>query len=221
VEESQGVQNPTLTLERVCAHRNETRQLVFARDAMDLLPPYPSTAYEATEAGLLILAETEFAMSQPVQLLQQVYGGDIAFSEPRVRYRTGRTLEEPYMGLRVMAPPDCVGAVVDDLRRRGATSLTKVSSRHTCEVRAIAPLGMLLGYGRELSILTRGRAQCTMWFRCYAPVDSADAAAQPGVAEREEPRPARRGSPRRRRRQVSNRRRVRFDERAFASHNLS
>lgn len=213
--------NPTLTLERVCAHRDETRQLVFARDAMDLLPPYPSTAYEATEAGLLILAETEFAMSQPVRLLQQVYGDDIALSEPRVRYRTGRTLEEPYMGVRVMTPPDCAEAVVDDLHRRGATSLTKESSRYTCEVRATAPLGMLLGYGRELSILTRGRAQCSMWFQYYAAVAAGDGEGDTGGAERDAPRAAKSDSTQRRRRGTGHQRRARLEEKPLASHDLS
>ena len=164
--------HPEYPIECTCSHRRERFQLAFARNAIELLPQREDASYVSSPQGLVVLAETEAALERPVRILRETYGDEVCIGEPKVRYRQGATLEEPYMGVRVLCAPRHFRAVRMDLEARGAEILDAEETDQFGIVRATAPLAVLLGYSCRLAELTAGRAQHTMWLSHYAPVTS-------------------------------------------------
>lgn len=158
-------------IERTCSHRTERFQLAFARTAMQLLGRHEDIAFEATRAGLTILAETELSLERPLAKLHDLYADALCVGPPLVRYRRGAVVEEPYMGLRVLCPPAQLDAVKRDLLTRGASILdTELNSRFGV-VRASAALARLIGYPRRVRDLTSEHVQLVMWVSHYAQVE--------------------------------------------------
>jgi hypothetical protein len=95
---------PHFPLEQMCSHSEEHFQLAFARSAMGIVRDQPDCKLQPTGKGLLILGETEDAMSRPVRILQSAYGARLAVGALTIRYRSGPVVEEPHMGVRVSCP---------------------------------------------------------------------------------------------------------------------
>jgi hypothetical protein len=158
-------------IERCCTHRSERFQLAFARKAVEVLPNEDSTAFEPGPGGLLIAAESEIALERPLRRLKEAYGDMVRIGPPKIRYRHGDRVEQPFMGLRVLCSPEHYEAVREDLRlRRAAIMDAEVTSRFGI-VRACAPLATLLGYPDALARITGGRGQLVMWLSHYEQLD--------------------------------------------------
>jgi len=158
-------------IERTCSHRTERFQLAFARTAMQLLGRHEDIAFEATRAGLTILAETELSLERPLAKLHDLYADALCVGPPLVRYRRGAVVEEPYMGLRVLCPPAQLDAVKRDLLTRGASILDTELNNRFGVVRASAALARLIGYPRRVRDLTSEHVQLVMWVSHYAQVE--------------------------------------------------
>jgi hypothetical protein len=104
------------SIERVCSHRSQRFQLVFALRAIELLPVGLDYAVAASQEGLIVRGETEASLERPVELLKTIYGEQLFVGELAIRYRrSGDVVEEPYMGLRVLCAPEYYDAVRADL----------------------------------------------------------------------------------------------------------
>lgn len=158
-------------IERCCTHRSERLQLAFAHKALELLPEDESTALEPSADGLLIAAESEIALERPVRRLKEAYGDMVRIGPPRIRYRHGERVEQPFMGLRVLCSPEHYEAVREDLRLRRAAVMDAEVNRRFGVVRACAPLAKLLGYPDALARITGGRGQLVMWLSHYEQLD--------------------------------------------------
>lgn len=158
-------------VERYCTHRAETFQLAFAERALELLPRDERTAFRPGRAGLTIAAETEIAMARPLRRLEELYGDEVRISPPKVRYRHGDRIEQPFMGLRVLCAPVSFEPIREDLRMRGATIMDAEVNRRFGIVRACAPLAALLGYPDALHRITGGREKLVMWLSHYEQLD--------------------------------------------------
>lgn len=159
-------------LEQKCSHSEERFQLVFARNAVEILNDQPNCRLQPTGGGLLILGETEDAVSRPIRILRSAYGDSLTVGPVTIRYREGPVVEEPHMGLRVSCPASDGDAVRRDLRRRGAIIVSQETERSLAVMRASAPLAVLLGYSDFLALHTEGRGKVAMWLSHYAPVST-------------------------------------------------
>lgn len=159
------------TIERICAHRSERFQLVFALRAIELLPLGLDYALAASQEGLIVRGETESSLDRPVELLKAIYGQQLRVDALAVRYRRrGVIIEEPCMGVRVLCAAEYYDAVKEDLiARGGALSDTEVTPR-VAVVRATVSLARLLGYSRHVHELTGGTGREVIWFSHYAPI---------------------------------------------------
>ncbi len=158
-------------IECKCSHRGERFQLAFAQAAMEIVPKDESTAFEPSRNGLTLLAETELSLERPLARLREVYGEELQVDSPLVRYRKGKHLEEPYMGVRVLCSPQQFEPVRRDLLTRRANLLdTEVNARFGV-IRAEAPLALLVGYPAKFDELTQCRGQLAMWLSHFAPVE--------------------------------------------------
>jgi predicted membrane GTPase involved in stress response len=157
-------------LEQMCSHSEQPFQLVFARNARDILRTGPDCHLEATGRGLLILGETEAAVSHPVSILKSTYGDRLSVGKLTIRYRNGAVLEEPYMRVRVSCPFRYAHAVRSNLDARGAEAISTEDERSCAVIKATAPLASLLGYSDFITHLTEGRGRVAMSFSHYAPV---------------------------------------------------
>lgn len=162
---------PEYPLERICAHRYEPFQLKFARHAQQILEHAKDVQLEATHAGLVLCAETEAALEDPIGVLREFYGSQVAIGPATIRYHRGVTLEQPYMGVRVRCGAADFAAVKADLLARGGIIVDSELTRSFGVVRVIAPLARLLGYSDHLARLTAGTGREVMWLSHYAPVE--------------------------------------------------
>ncbi len=161
---------PEFPIECRCSHRGEPLQLPFAQKAMQMLPHRAETVFEPTPQGLRVIAETEMALERPLEILRDVFGEQLHVEPPAVRYREGASLEEPHMGLRVLAAPMHFEILRNDLLLRGATIVDAEQSKHFAVLRAVAPLKKLFGYHAFVAQHTSRRGQLVMWLSHYAAV---------------------------------------------------
>jgi hypothetical protein len=155
-------------LEQICSHKSEPLQLAFARSAIPLLQTRSDRLFLARADGLVICGETEDAMESPVRTLREIYGDELNVGSLTIRNRSGPTLQEPHMGVRVSGAARYFDAIKADLLSRGAKVLDAECIGPLGIVRATAPLASLLGYPRSLATLTSGNASQVMWFSHYA-----------------------------------------------------
>ncbi len=79
-------------------------------------------------------------------------------------------LLEPMMQVEIMTPENFMGEVIGDLNSRGG-KVEQIEPRGTVQViKAIAPLSQMFGYSTALRSITQGRANFTMVFSHYDPV---------------------------------------------------
>jgi hypothetical protein len=130
------------TIERICSHRSQRVQLVFALRAIELLPAGLDFSMAASQEGLIVRGETESSLDRPVELLKAIYSEQLRIGGLAIRYRRrGDVIEEPYMGVRVL-------------------------------VRATVSLVRLLGYSQHVHDLSGGSAREVIWFSHYAPIET-------------------------------------------------
>jgi elongation factor G len=79
-------------------------------------------------------------------------------------------LIEPIMKIEVMTPSECIKSVIDDLISRRAEMVRKDVRDNTAIINAMVPLMNMLGYGKPLLLMSRGRSAFTMQFDHYAPI---------------------------------------------------
>ncbi|HEY4370214.1 MAG TPA: hypothetical protein VGN07_23485 [Steroidobacteraceae bacterium] len=122
------------------------------------------------------------ALDRPVELLRTLYGEELCIGEPTIRYRQGKDVEEPHMGVRVLCTATHFDAVRDDLAERGGVITAEVD-HSIAVVRTTVPLARLLGYAQHLAQLTAGSGRESVWLSHYAPIKvRRDTAASEAVA---------------------------------------
>ncbi|MDD5529311.1 MAG: elongation factor G [bacterium] len=102
-----------------------------------------------------------------------VDSSDIAFetaASMAVKAAIGKSnpiLLEPIMRLEIIAPPEYIGAIIDDLSARGGKilSMAGVGARHN--IFASCPMRKLFGYATAIRSATQGRAIYIMKFDSY------------------------------------------------------
>lgn len=159
-------------VERLARLASSLFQIGFARQAMRMLDPSESVAFEATQEGLLMRAHNEDVLARPAALLRDLYHDDLVLLPPQVRYITlhGRPYE-PIMVLRVRADPRYWTGVRDDLASREVTLLQEQTDSGVCALHAEAPLRRLLGYGEALAKLSEGTALHWIGLDRYNPME--------------------------------------------------
>lgn len=162
---------PEFPVERLARLTSNLFQVGFARQAIRMLEPSESAAFEAIQEGLLMRAHNEDALARPAALLRDCYRDDLVLLPPQVRYITlhGRRYE-PIMVLRVRADPRYRAGVREDLASREATLLEAHTDSGVYVLRAEAPLRRLLGYGEALAELSEGTAQHWIGLDRYGPM---------------------------------------------------
>ena len=167
----EGESHPEFPLERLCSHLYEPFQLTFARNAQQHFVAREDVEVVASHQGLTIRGETEDSIDAATVILKDLYGSDLRIGPPTIRYHLGRSLEQPWMGLRVKCKPGHLDAVNADLIDREATIVASDIEPGQCVIQARAPLASLLGYRFSLEMIASGTAQHAMWLSHYAPID--------------------------------------------------
>ena len=159
-------------VERLVQLASNQFQMGFARQAMRVLHPSDRIAFEATGEGLLMRAQNEDALDQPLTLLCDLYGDDLKLLPPQVRCMNidGR-IYEPVMLLRVRTEPRHLDAVRSNLTARKLKLLEEHVHPSVCVLRAEGPLRNLLGYGEALATLSEDKALHWIWLDRYVPLD--------------------------------------------------
>jgi predicted membrane GTPase involved in stress response len=148
-----------LPVEQLVRCTHERLRPRFVAEAKELFPDNDDYLVAGSPAGLLVLAQNELALEEPVAILREVYGSRIAVQAPRARRIGGARPQEPVMQLRVSLPRRHAEAVKEALATRGAMPAGEYSSANHCVLRYEAPLARLLGLPTELARLTGGRAR--------------------------------------------------------------
>jgi hypothetical protein len=162
---------PEYPLERVCTNLSRPFQLMFSRNAQQLLSDRADVDLDPSRQGLAIRAESEEAIDAAVVVLRDFYGPKLGVGPLTIRYRTNVKLEQPWMGLRVRCASRHLEAVNNDLVEREGTIVSCEILGEESLIQACAPLFSLMGYGLVLETLTSGSAQHAIWFSHYSPVE--------------------------------------------------
>jgi translation elongation factor EF-G len=124
---------------------------------------------DIADEGLLVRGLTEIDVESAVHRLCQEFP-DARCSKPRVEYRAGPPLTEPYYRVIVDTPEECWGTVMGDMStRRGmiqGISDVPEGKRFTAEV----PVSEFFGYDTVLRSLTKGRGRIFIEFSHYGSV---------------------------------------------------
>lgn len=161
------------TIERICSHRSQRVQLVFALRAIELLPAGLDFSMAASQEGLIVRGETESSLDRPVELLKAIYSEQLRIGGLAIRYRRrGDVIEEPYMGVRVLCAAEYYDAVRDDIVARGGALADAEVTPRIAVVRATVSLVRLLGYSQHVHDLSGGSAREVIWFSHYAPIET-------------------------------------------------
>jgi hypothetical protein len=168
----EGESHPEFPLERLCSHLYEPFQLTFARNAQQHFVAREDVEVAASHQGLTIRAETEDSIDAATVILKDLYDSDLRIGPPTIRYHLGRSLEQPWMGLRVRCKPEHLDAVNADLIDRDATIVSCDIESAQSVIQARAPLASLLGYRLALEMIASGTAQHAIWLSHYAPIEN-------------------------------------------------
>ncbi|GAB1393862.1 hypothetical protein MASR1M60_20260 [Rhodocyclaceae bacterium] len=145
-------------------------QRVFAKKAIDLLPEYEDTAFEATRDGLRILGMTEADLLKPKTFLMDVFGPEARFAAPHIRLAYADGWQEPVMGFRIATESSYLEPIRKSLTVRGASISDIEKRKPTSVIRGEAPLLDLLGFSRTLRELSRESAEAVVWLSHYQPL---------------------------------------------------
>ncbi len=145
-------------------------QRIFVKKAIDLLPEYKDTVFEATRDGLRILVMTEADLLKPRTFLMEMFGPEVRFATPHIRLAYADGWQEPIMGFRIATEPSYVEPIRKSLSAHGA-SISDIEKRQpTSVIRGEAPLLDLLGFSRTLRKLSRESAEAVVWLSHYQPL---------------------------------------------------
>ncbi len=164
--------HPEFPLERLCSHLFEPFQLTFARNAQQHFMAREDVEAVASHQGLTIRGETEDTIDAATVILKDLYGSDLRIGPPTIRYHLGRSLEQPWMGLRVKCKPEHFDAVNADLIDRETTIVSCDIESEQSVIQARAPLAALLGYRLSLEMIASGSAEHAIWLSHYAPIEN-------------------------------------------------
>lgn len=157
-------------LQRRCTLRASSDQAGFARDASSAFRLDERVHLEASEDGLMLLAENQLEHGRLINVVQERYGTLVEFGPLEIRYReAGGVRMEPHMSLRVNCRLERSSAIVADLQWREAHVLSQRREDARVVVRATAPLALLLGYPALLRRLDASSRLAT-WLAFYARV---------------------------------------------------
>lgn len=145
-------------------------QIAFSRQAAALLPQREETLFDASNRGLLMLAQSEDDLTAPRRFLREVFGGRVRFAAPRVRLLYAAGWQQPVMGFRIAAPTALLDRIETGLRRRGAALDDIEHDARRGVIRGHAPLAALLGYPRALRRLADGAIDASFWLSHYEPL---------------------------------------------------
>jgi len=168
----QGESHPEFPLERLCSHLHEPFQLTFARNAQQHFVTREDVEVAASHKGLTIRGETEDSVNAATVILKDLYGSNVRIGPPTIRYHLGRSLEQPWMGLRVRCKAEHLDAVTADLMDREAAIVSSDIESAQSVIQARAPFASLLGYRLALEMITSGTAQHAIWLSHYAPIEN-------------------------------------------------
>jgi predicted membrane GTPase involved in stress response len=168
----EGETHPEFPLERLCSHLYEPFQLTFARNAQQHFVAREDVEVAASHQGLTIRGETEDSIDAATVILKDLYGPDLRIGPPTIRYHLGRSLEQPWMGVRIKCKPEHLDAVNADLIDREAEIVSCDIESAQSVIQARAPLASLLGYRLALEMITSGTAQHAIWLSHYAPIEN-------------------------------------------------
>ena len=158
-------------LEALARRKRAASQLDFARQARVALQDTDELLARPLAAGLALFAANEDALEEPARILRDIYGDFVELRSPRVRLIPGEPEQEPIMAVRVTARAEHSGAVVGELRRRGARILEECHRGRVFVVRAEAPLALLLGLPAAVRAITDGTADPSIRLVRYAPIE--------------------------------------------------
>jgi hypothetical protein len=157
-------------LESLARRRSTRSQMDFARQAKLALVDTDELFSRPFAEGLVLFAANEDALEEPARILRDLYGEVVELQPPRVRVIPGAPEQEPIMNVRITARLEHEGAIVAELRRRGAEILEKCVRGRIFIVRAEAPLAILLGLPAALDALSGRTAAHAIRLVRYAPV---------------------------------------------------
>jgi elongation factor G len=81
-------------------------------------------------------------------------------------------LLEPLMEVEINTPDDYIGEVVGDInRRRGRVESMRRFRKGAQKINAFVPLSEMFGYANQLRNITSGRANYSMEFSRYVPLN--------------------------------------------------
>jgi predicted membrane GTPase involved in stress response len=166
----QGLRYPEFPVRQLARGVGTRFQIGFARLTMRLLPEFKDVVLEASNNGLRLLAASETALALPEEILRQLYGKDVQFSEPEVRFARGPKVHEPIMSVRAAVSRPYTEPVLHELINRKAEIAEVDWLAPIPTIRAKAPLRELLGFHKALARTAEGKAELHMWLSHYAPM---------------------------------------------------
>jgi translation elongation factor EF-G len=159
----------------VVTRPKEKSQRAFAVAALRCVEARARVSAEVSDEGLLVRALTELDVEIAFHEVKQHFI-DAICSKPRVAYRIGPPLMEPYYRAIVDTPEDCLSSVMGDMSNRRASIRLIADSPIGKQFVASVPVSECIGYETALQSLTRGRGTFVLEFSHYARVLGDDAA---------------------------------------------
>jgi hypothetical protein len=150
-----------LPIEQLVRCTNAGLRSRFAAEASELFPETDEYRLAGNPAGLLVLAQNEQALEEPVDILREVYGGGIGIEPPRARHIGGARPQQPVMHVRISLERRHADAVKEAMSKRGAMPSAEHASANYAVLRYEAPLARLIGLPAELARLAGAGA--THW----------------------------------------------------------
>lgn len=157
-----------LPIEQLVRRKDTRFQLGFATEARERVPGGEEFALSASRRGLHVLARNEDGLSEPVDVLRDIYGPSLEVGSPTVRLIEGVQVQEPIMHVRISLERRYLETVKPALLRRGATLEEEYARSRLAVLRFEAPLARLLGLTAELKQLTSGTARNWIVLSHYA-----------------------------------------------------
>jgi len=159
---------PDMPIEQLVRRTDTAFQLGFGAQARERIAQSDEFDLRPSKTGLLVLARNEESLVPPVDLLRELYGGNLDVRPPRVRLLSGVQVKEPIMHVRIALEARFLDAVARAMLGRGALPSEEYARGRHCVLRYEAPLADLLGLGAELGQITAGTAKYWIALSHYA-----------------------------------------------------
>jgi hypothetical protein len=131
---------------------------------------FPSeTIVEASQYGLFIFLKNEESLTRPLKTLYEIFNEALHCSALQIRYfRKENNLYEPIMHMRICVNNHFAQDVERDLFNREVKVLENYKTPNSHVLRVEGPLRNILGYQKELEVLTDRSAYCISWLDRYS-----------------------------------------------------